>query len=136
MNITELSSRVTREAPNCPGGVGNFGFNSYDLMTFGLLAMGAVSSAVIINTNKNENNNNNNDLQASIGGLTTNVQMSSADQTTTQMATITVPPTGVPGKKMIEILLFIFCSAICLFHESAPFCLLFYSGRTCWQIIF
>ena len=98
MNITELSSRVTRQAPNCPGGVGNFGFNSYDLMTFGLLAMGAVSSAVIINTNKNENNNNNNDLQASIGGLTTNVQMSSADQTTTQMATITVPPTGVPGK--------------------------------------
>ena len=46
MNITELSSRVTRQAPNCPGGVGNFGFNSYDLMTFGLLAMGAVSSAL------------------------------------------------------------------------------------------
>ena len=51
---------------------------------------------VIVNTNKNENNNNNNDLQASIGGLTTNIQMASADQTSSQGAMITVPPTGTP----------------------------------------
>ena len=43
--------------------------------------MGAVSSAVIINTNKNENNNNNNDLQGSLGSVTSNVQMASSDQT-------------------------------------------------------
>ena len=41
-------------------------------------------------------------------GLTTNVQMSSADQTTTQMATITVPPTGVPGMYKLNCL-FTFC---------------------------
>ena len=96
MELSEISSRVLREAPNCPGGVGNFGFNSYDLLTFGLMVMGAVSSAVIVNTNKNENNDNNNDLQTSLGQLTTNVQMASADQTSTNGAMITVPPTGTP----------------------------------------
>ena len=89
--------RVMRDAkpsPSCPGGIGNFGFNSYDLLTFALLVMGAVSSAVIVNTNKNENNDNNNDLQASFGQLTTNNQMASGEQTSTNMAVITVPPAG------------------------------------------
>ena len=43
MDISEISSRVIRESymdkptPNCPGGIGSFGFNSYDLLTFALL---------------------------------------------------------------------------------------------------
>ena len=86
--------RDTKPSPSCPGGIGNFGFNSYDLLTFSLLVMGAVSSAVIVNTNKNENNDNNNDLQASFGQLTTNNQMASGEQTSTNMAMITVPPAG------------------------------------------
>ena len=36
-DLSEISSRVQRDAPNCPGGIGNYGFNSYDLLTFGLL---------------------------------------------------------------------------------------------------
>ncbi len=106
--IGDLHSRVTRTAPpiECPGGVGNFGFNSYDLLTFGLLLMGAVSSAVIVNTNKNENNNNNNDFQASLGAINTNMQMASADQTSTNMVMITVPPSGtpivVPGGRLLS----------------------------------
>ena len=43
MDLSDLHSRVDRAATNCPGGLGNFGFNSYDLMTFGLLVMGAVT---------------------------------------------------------------------------------------------
>ena len=98
IDLSEISSRVQRDAaPNCPGGIGNYGFNSYDLLTFGLLVMGAVSSAVIVNTNKNENNNKNNDLQASLGSVTSNVQMASADQSSTQGAMIIVSPVGVPS---------------------------------------
>ena len=37
IDLSEISSRVQRDAPNCPGGIGNYGFNSYDLLTFGLL---------------------------------------------------------------------------------------------------
>ena len=90
--------RVQRDTPqpSCPGGIGNFGFNSYDLLTFSLMVMGAVSSAVIVNTNKNENNDNNNDLQSSFGQINTNNQMATADQTSTNMAMITVPPSGTP----------------------------------------
>jgi len=107
MDLEELSSRVSRSATvSCPGGIGNFGFNSYDLLTFSLLVMGAVSSAVIVNTNKNENNDNNNDLEASFGQVNTNNQMASSDQTNTNMAIITVPPTGtpvvVPGGRMLS----------------------------------
>ena len=93
MELAPLNHRIQRGAdtsPSCPGGIGNFGFNSYDLLTFSILVMGAVSSAVIVNTNKNENNDNNNDLQASFGDINTNNQMASADQTSTNMAMITV----------------------------------------------
>ena len=98
---TTIRSRIIRDAEgappaSCPGGIGNFGFNSYDLLTFSILVMGAISSAVIVNTNKNENNDNNNDLQASFGQINTNNQMASADQTHTNMAMIISPPAGPP----------------------------------------
>ena len=97
MDLDTLSARVARSAStSCPGGIGNFGFNSYDMMTFSLLVMGAVTSAVIVNTNKNENNDNNNDLEAAFGQINTNNQMASSDQTNMNMAIITVPPTGTP----------------------------------------
>ena len=100
MDLAPFGPRITRDAgetsPSCPGGIGNFGFNSYDLLTFSILVMGAVSSAVIVNTNKNENNDNNNDLQASFGDINTNNQMASADQTNTNMAMIISPPAGPP----------------------------------------
>ena len=108
MELAPLNHRIQRGAdtsPSCPGGIGNFGFNSYDLLTFSILVMGAVSSAVIVNTNKNENNDNNNDLQASFGDINTNNQMASADQTSTNMATITVKKLPNCSKRSVKDLL-------------------------------
>ena len=80
---------------SCPGGVGNYGFNTYDFLTLMLLSYNMVGNAVV-NTNKNENNNNNNDFQSALGQINTNENTVSADQTSTNMAMITVPPGGVP----------------------------------------
>ena len=41
---------------SCPGGVGNLGFNSFNMMTFMLLSLNAVAN---VNNNINNNNNNN-----------------------------------------------------------------------------
>ena len=54
MDISEISSRVIRESsmekptPNCPGGIGSFGFNSYDLLTFALLGNNRVILVLLI----------------------------------------------------------------------------------------
>ena len=42
------------------GGVGKYGFNSYNLLTFAILSFNVVSN-IISNVNNNANNNNNND---------------------------------------------------------------------------
>ena len=76
---------------DCPGGIGSFGFNSYDLLTLMVLSFNIVGNA-IVNTNKNENNNNNNDQQASLGTINTNENSVVADQTNMNMAIITVLP--------------------------------------------
>ena len=85
--------RVKRS--DCPGGVGNFGFNTYNLLTFMLMSFNHVSN-VIVNTNNNRNNNNNNDFQASLGSINTNQNDVEATQTGSTMTMITVTPVGVP----------------------------------------
>ena len=80
---------------DCPGGVGNFGFNTYNLLTFMLMSFNHVSN-VIVNTNNNRNNNNNNDFQASLGSINTNQNDVEATQTGSTMTMITVTPVGVP----------------------------------------
>ena len=40
---------------DCPGGVGNFGFNTYNLLTFMLMSFNHISN-VIVNTNNNRQN--------------------------------------------------------------------------------
>ena len=100
---------------DCPGGVGSFGFNSYDLLTMMILSFNVIGN-VIVNTNKNENNNNNNDFQvcqmvanpkivnsllipifqATFGSVTANENTVMADQTSTNMAMIIVSSVGVP----------------------------------------
>ena len=77
------------------GGIGKFGFNSYDLMTFLLLTFNAIGN-VIVNTNKNENNNNNNDFQAMLGTINSNSDDVITDQTNMNGAMIVVPPAGPP----------------------------------------
>jgi len=49
-------------------GNGRYGFNSYNLLTFVVLAFNAVSNA-IANVNDNDNNNNNNNNKNDIGSI-------------------------------------------------------------------
>lgn len=101
-----LLSRSRRSASHCPGGVGQFGFNSYDLLTLTVLTFSMVGN-VIVNSNKNENNNNNNDLQASFGSVTSNKESATSQQTNTNGAMIISPPFGPPiviptGRRLME----------------------------------
>ena len=91
----ELNKLRRKKRSNCPGGIGNFGFNTYNLMTFMLMSFNHVSN-VIVNTNNNRNNNNNNDFQASLGAINTNLNEVEATQTGSTMTMITVTPVGVP----------------------------------------
>ena len=84
-----------RRGSDCPGGVGSFGFNAYNLLTFMLMSFNQVSN-VIVNINNNRNNNNNNDFQASFGSINTNQNDVEATQTGSTMTMITVTPVGVP----------------------------------------
>ena len=86
---------LRRKRSDCPGGIGNFGFNTYNLLTFMLMSFNQVSN-VIVNTNNNRNNNNNNDFQASFGSINTNQNDVEATQTGSTMTMITVTPVGVP----------------------------------------
>ena len=109
MNIeeTELLDKIIKDFPldvktvnrfkrsDCPGGVGNFGFNTYNLLAFMLMSFNQVSN-VIVNSNNNRNNNNNNDFQASFGSVNTNQNDVEATQTGSTMTMITVSPIGVP----------------------------------------
>ncbi len=56
------------------GGNGRYGFNSYNLMTFIVLAFNAVSNA-ISNMNNNDNNNNNNNNKNDIGSVSGTAQV-------------------------------------------------------------
>ena len=75
--------------------MGNFGFNTYNLLAFMLMSFNQVSN-VIVNANNNRNNNNNNDFQASFGSINTNQNDVEATQTGSTMTMITVSPVGVP----------------------------------------
>ena len=90
-----ISMAELRRGSDCPGGVGSFGFNTYNLLTFMLMSFNQVSN-VIVNINNNRNNNNNNDFQASFGSINTNQNDVEATQTGSTMTMITVTPVGVP----------------------------------------
>ena len=92
---TSSIPHLRRKRSDCPGGVGNFGFNTYNLLTFMLMSFNHVSN-VIVNTNNNRNNNNNNDFQATFGAINSNNNDVEATQTGSTMTMITVTPVGVP----------------------------------------
>lgn len=58
----------------------NFGFNSYNLLTFGILTFNIVAALVTANNNNNLNNNNNNDNLNMLGSQSTSNSVS-RDQT-------------------------------------------------------
>ena len=82
---------------SCPGGVGNFGFNSFNFMTFVLLTLNAVAN---VNNNINNNNNNNNDINYNTINQDSNNVVSNSENTNMVMAII-LP---VPGRRSIDLL--------------------------------
>jgi len=76
----------------CPSGVGNFGFNSFNFLTFMVMTFNAVAN---VNNNINNNNNNNQDINLNSISQDSNSVVSNSDNMNTVMATI-LP---VPGRK-------------------------------------
>ena len=99
LQILELTStkhsRTKRQS--CPGGVGNFGFNSFNFMTFVLLTLNAVAN---VNNNINNNNNNNNDINYNTINQDSNNVVSNSENTNMVMAII-LP---MPGRRSIDLL--------------------------------
>merc|ERR1712192_66592 len=83
----KLLQRQTRQA--CPGGVGNFGFNSFNFMTFVLLTLNAVDN----------NNNNNVDINYNTINQDSNSVISNSENMNMVMAMI-LP---VPGKRTLDL---------------------------------
>ena len=78
------------------GGVGNFGFNSFNFMTFVLLTLNAVAN---VNNNINNNNNNNVDINYNTINQDSNSVISNSENMNMVMAMI-LP---VPGKRTLEL---------------------------------
>lgn len=78
-----------RRRSGCPGGAGNFGFNSYDLLTFVLLAFNGMINTI---NNLNNNNNNNNVNSGNHASETYNEVSSNTDSSS--VVVVVVPPIG------------------------------------------
>ena len=61
LNYEEVDFNLHKRLPRspCPSGVGNFGFNSFNFLTFMVMTFNAVAN---VNNNINNNNNNNQDI--------------------------------------------------------------------------
>ena len=93
----ESDKKIRIKRQSCPGGVGNFGFNSFNFMTFVLLTLNAVANT---NSNINNNNNNNVDINYNTINQDSNSVVSNSENTNMVMAVI-LP---VPGKRSIEMI--------------------------------
>ena len=93
--IDALRENIIRakRSSNCPDGVGSgggkgqFGFNSYNLLTFVILSYNIVSN-IISNVNNNANNNNNNDNLFNFGMSNEAETSTSADNANKNMIMI------------------------------------------------
>ncbi|XP_068236922.1 putative uncharacterized protein DDB_G0288973 [Palaemon carinicauda] len=83
--INNASDR--RRRSTCPGGVGNFGFNSFNLLTFALQVFNGV-----INTINNINNNNNNNNINALNSANSNFNQQTSNTNSMSMLMIIVPP--------------------------------------------
>ena len=94
----DQSKRLSRnKRMSCPGGVGNFGFNSFNFMTFVLLTLNAVA-----NTNNNINNNNNNNIDINYNTINQDSNNVVSNSENMNMVTATILP--VPGRRSLDLL--------------------------------
>ena len=89
--------KLSRHKRSCPGGVGNFGFNSFNFMTFVLLTLNAVA-----NTNNNINNNNNNNIDINYNTINQDSNNVVSNSENMNMVTATILP--VPGRRSLDLL--------------------------------
>ena len=76
----------------CPGGEGNYGFNSFNFMTFTLLVFNLVA-----NVNNNLNNNNNNANKNNINAINQDSNNVASNTNAVNQIGVTVLP--IPGKR-------------------------------------
>lgn len=93
--LSSVHSITKRDA--CPGGEGNFGFNSFNFMTFVLLVYNAVA-----NVNNNLNNNNNNINDNNVNSVTQDSNQVSSNTQSVNQLMVTVLP--IPGKRSLRLL--------------------------------
>ena len=79
-------------AAGCPGGEGNYGFNSFNFMTFTLLVFNLVA-----NVNNNLNNNNNNANKNNINAISQDSNNVASNTNAVNQIGVTVLP--IPGKR-------------------------------------
>ncbi|XP_066965464.1 uncharacterized protein [Macrobrachium rosenbergii] len=85
----QLTDNATKRPKRsvCPGGVGNFGFNSFNLLTFALQVFNG-----IINTINNVNNNNNNNNINAANSANSNFNQQTSNTNSMSMLVVVVPP--------------------------------------------
>jgi len=94
---TSVNSLSRKKRMSCPGGVGNFGFNSFNFMTFVLLTLNAVA-----NTNNNINNNNNNNIDINYNTVNQDSNNVISNSENMNMVTATILP--VPGRRSLDLI--------------------------------
>ena len=92
-----LEQKVKRDS-GCPGGEGNYGFNSFNFMTFVLLVFNLVA-----NVNNNLNNNNNNANKNNINAVNQDSNSVSSNTNAVNQLMVTILP--IPGKRSVESLI-------------------------------
>jgi len=90
----QLPHRVNR-GTGCPGGEGNYGFNSFNFMTFTLLVFNLVA-----NVNNNLNNNNNNANKNNINAISQDSNNVASNTNAVNQIGVTVLP--IPGKRSVD----------------------------------
>ena len=88
---------IVKRTP-CPSGVGNYGFNSFNFLTFMVMVANVVAN---VNNNINNNNNNNNDINLNSITQDSNSVVSNSDNMNSIMAEILPIPVGKRRKRFI-----------------------------------
>ncbi|KAK3862245.1 hypothetical protein Pcinc_031876 [Petrolisthes cinctipes] len=72
--------KMMRRSSSCPGGVGSYGFNSYNFLTFSLQVFNGVINAInnINNNNNNNNDNSQNNIQVNTDQVSSNSNSANA----------------------------------------------------------
>lgn len=93
--VVPKADRVHKRDSGCPGGEGNYGFNSFNFMTFTLLVFNLVA-----NVNNNLNNNNNNANKNNINAINQDSNNVASNTNAVNQLMVTVLP--IPGKRSVD----------------------------------